>query len=401
MAKPIFTDDDDALLGELGVEVEQKKAPTRTPREERIIAGFEDIQRFYEESGRAPLHGEDGDIFERLYAVRLDRLRALKECRELLEPLDHQGILGVAPASTEKDADLDDEELLKQLGVEDATAPLTELKHVRPAAEKRAAEEIARREQCSDFEKFKPLFEQIQSDLKSGLRITRQIRKGAGFLKAGVSAGQFYIIGGQIAYIAKVGEPIRATNGEFDARLRVIFDNGTESNLLLRSFQRALYNDEASRMVSDNEDGPLFSGDAGDGDQESGTIYVLRSKSDLPQIRDNRSVIHKIGVTGGDPKRRIANAEKEATYLLAGVEIVREYKLFNINRTKLEKLIHRIFAPARLDFEITDRFGNPFKPTEWFLAPIDAIDQAVELIKSGEISGVRYDPETASMRPRN
>ena len=66
------------------------------PREERIIAGFEEIQRFVEKHGRAPQHGEDRDIFERLYAVRLDRLRALEECRSLLAPLDHQGLLAGA-----------------------------------------------------------------------------------------------------------------------------------------------------------------------------------------------------------------------------------------------------------------------------------------------------------------
>ena len=72
-----FTDEDDALLEELGVEVEAKATGGRTPREERIIAGFEEIQRFVDERGRTPQYGEARDIFERLYAVRLDRLRGL------------------------------------------------------------------------------------------------------------------------------------------------------------------------------------------------------------------------------------------------------------------------------------------------------------------------------------
>ena len=168
MAK--FTDEDDALLEELGVEVETKKDASRTPREERIIAGFEEIQRFVEQHGRAPQHGEDRDIFERLYAVRLDRLRELDDCRALLEPLDHQGLLaGAEPAPASAADELDDDELLAQLGVEAAApADITELRHVRSAAEKRAAEEIANRQKCEDFDSFKPLFEQVQKELRRG-----------------------------------------------------------------------------------------------------------------------------------------------------------------------------------------------------------------------------------------
>jgi len=136
-----FTEEDDALLDELGVEFEARKQASRTPREERIIAGFEEIQRFVEEHGHPPQHGEGRDIFERLYAVRLDRLRELDDCRVLLEPLDHQGLLaGAAPAPASAPDELDDDELLAQLGVEAAaSADITELRHVRSAAEKRAA----------------------------------------------------------------------------------------------------------------------------------------------------------------------------------------------------------------------------------------------------------------------
>lgn len=164
---PRFTEEDDALLEELGVEIGTKKDASRTPREERIIAGFEEVRRFVEQHGRVPQHGEGRDIFERLYAVRLDRLRELAASRALLEPLDHQGLLAgaeSAPASTPDE--LDDDELLAQLGVEAAasSADITELRHVRSAAEKHAAEEIANRQKCEDFDSFKPLFEQVQKN---------------------------------------------------------------------------------------------------------------------------------------------------------------------------------------------------------------------------------------------
>jgi len=177
----------------------------------------------------------------------------------------------------------------------------------------------------------------------------------------------------------------------------VIYSNGTESNLLLRSLQRALYKDDASRRVSESDAGPLFAGESDDGDLASGTIYVLRSKSEHPTVAANREVLHKIGVTGGDVARRIANAKLDATFLLADVEIVATYTLYNINRTKLENLFHRIFDPARLDIEIKDRFGNPVIPREWFLVPRFVIDDAVEKIRDGTITDYVYHPTAARL----
>ncbi|MDF1774761.1 MAG: GIY-YIG nuclease family protein [Rhizobiaceae bacterium] len=397
-----FTPEDDALLAELGVEIETRKTVSRTPREERIIAGFEEIQRFVEEHGHAPQHGEDRDIFERLYAVRLDRIRALQECRDLVEPLDHQGLLAGAGQAVQTDPDaLDDDALLAELGIEMEAPPITELKHVRSTVEKKAAEEIANREKCQDFDTFKPIFERAQKELNSGLRETRNIRRDAGFLKADIKAGEFFILSGQMLYIASVGEPIRAPNGEFDARLRVIYSNGTESNILLRSLQRALYKDETSRIITDpSSPGPLFSDQTIDGDEASGTIYVLRSKSDHPLVAENRDLVHKIGVTNMDVEKRIAGAHNQPTFLMANVEIVATYELYNINRTKLENLIHRIFEPARLEIQVMDRFGRPVMPREWFLVPVFVIKEAVEKIKDGSISNYIYDPQGACLKLR-
>jgi hypothetical protein len=186
-------------------------------------------------------------------------------------------------------------------------------------------------------------------------------------------------------------------NGEYDARLRVIYSNGTQSNLLRRSLQRALYKDEAGRRITDPSAGPLFGGESEDDDIASGTIYVLRSKSDNPAVAAHRDVLHKIGVTGGDVVKRIANARLDPTFLLADVEVVVTYKLSNINRTKLENIIHRIFDPGRLDIEIKDRFSNPVVPREWFLVPVFVIDEAVERIKDGTITEYIYDPKTARL----
>ena len=389
-----FTDEDDALLAELGVEVEVKKQFSRTPREERIIAGFEEILRFADEHGRPPQHGEDRDIFERLYAVRLDRIRDLQESRDLLAPLDEQGLLANAPAPSASDSDdLDDDALLAELGVEVAKSPLTELKHVRSTAEKKAADEVANREKCKDFATFKPLFEQVQKELDSGLRETRPFE-----MKAEIEKGRFFIVSGQKAYVADKGETITNEQGRTDARLRVIFDNGTESNMLMRSLQRALNKDGAGRRITDPSAGPLFSDQTIDGDEASGIIYVLRSKSDHPLVTENRELVHKIGVTNMSVEKRIAGAQLQPTFLMANVEVVATYELYNINRSKLENLIHRIFEPARLEIEIMDRFGRPVVPREWFLVPLFVINDAVEKIRDGTITGYHYDPRAAGLK---
>jgi len=397
MSKAKFTEDDDALLAELGVEAEANNVGSRSPSEERIIAGFEDIERFFEQNNRLPTHGEEKDIFERLYAVRLDKIRASEECRSVLAGLDKHGLLQTLPITkaTAEDA-IDDDALLAELGVLDSGEhDITKLTHVKTRAEMRAAEEIAKRTPCLDFDKFRHLFIQIQEDLQSGVRKTREFKENAQ-----IRQGEFFILGGQKAYVAEMGEEIKAPNGDTDARLRVIYDNGTESNLLLRSLQRALYKDEAGRRITDPSAGPLFSDEVEDGDIASGTIYVLRSKSHHPFVSEHRELIHKIGVTGGKVETRIANAASDPTYLMSDVEIVATYKLFDINRSKLEKIFHRLFSDVQIDLEIQDRFGRPIKPKEWFLVPLQVIDDAVRYIQNNSITEYLYNPKSASLEKR-
>lgn len=388
----------DELRSELDDFAEPEKKGGRSAREERIIAGFEEIQRFVEKHGRAPQHGEDRDIFERIYAVRLDRLRALEECRSVLAALDHQGLLSgeeiFVEASTER---LDDDELLAELKGAAGSGGITELRHVRKSVDKRAAEEIANRTVCEDFEKVKPIFERVKRELKSGVRHTLPVQTMAEIKMAEIQKGECFIIQGQIAYVAEVGEDFRTQYDRRDSRLRVIYDNGTESNLLMRSFQRALHRDAAGRLISNPDTGPLFAGEAADDDLASGTIYVLRSKSNHPVVAANRDVLHKIGVTGGKVEARIANANLDPTFLMADVEVVATYELYNINRIKLENLIHRVFDPAQLDIEIRDRFGNPVKPREWFLVPLFVVNEVVERLKDGTITQYVYDPTAARL----
>ena len=396
MAK--FTEEDDALLEELGVEAEPNGARVGSARVERIIAGFEDIQRFVDTHRRVPRHGEDRDIFERLYAVRLDRLRVLPECHELLDPIDRQNLLSDAIAEPTGGDISDDDRLLAELGVEGSPTGLSELRHVRSSAERRAAEEVASSRPCEDFEEFRSLFARVAQELKSGLRQAQPI--GAG--NRAIEVGDFFVLEGLTAYVADVGEPLKTTAGEIDSRLRVIYSNGTESNLLLRSLQRAFYNDPAARRLTSPASGQLGFGDTWEADDvESGTIYVLESLSNHPYIAQHRELVHKIGVTGGSVDIRIANAALDATYLLADVRVVATYKLAGVNRSRLENLFHKLFSTARLDIEIQDRFGNPVRPREWFLVPLGVIDQAVERIRDGTIVEFVYDPKLAALVRRS
>ncbi|WP_321275956.1 GIY-YIG nuclease family protein [Thiomicrorhabdus indica] len=386
------------ILAELGVEVETKKKAKLTPKEERIIAGFEEIQKFVEEHGHAPQHGEDKDIFERLYAVRLDQIKKQKECFELVKELDHQGLLSGDFESTELEASLDsDADILAELGIEAKPAEddITVLKHVKSYSEKQRdkADEIGTRDACEDFDKFKPLFEAVQEDINTGRRKTIPFDKDGS-----IEEGNWFILSGQKAYIASVGEQFIGKDGRKEYRLRVIFDNGVESNQLMRSLQKRLWEDETGRRISDYSYGPLFDNVADDEDLASGTIYVLRSKSDHPKIVENRQIVHKIGVTGGDVKKRIANAKLDPTFLMADVEIVATYELYNINRTKLEKLLHSFFAGVKLNIEVIDRFGHPVIPQEWFLVPLFIIDQVVEKITDGTIGEYCYDVESGSLK---
>jgi len=232
--------------------------------------------------------------------------------------------------------------------------------------------------------------------------LNESVRKAIPFKgEASIEQGNFFVVGGQFAYVAEKGEEFQTSSGQPDARLRLIYGNGTESNLLMRSLQRALTQDGNGRRLSEPDAGPLFGplfGDAAEPDDiASGTIYVLRSLSKHPFVSEHRTLIHKIGVTGGKVETRIADAENQATYLLAPVEIVATYRLHNINRTKMENIFHRLLSGVQLDLTIEDRFGKPVKPREWFVVPLNVIDEAVERIRDGTITELVYDAQTARL----
>jgi hypothetical protein len=387
-----ITDADRELLEQLGLDTEPEPSSSHSAKEERIIAGFEEIERFVREQGRLPQHGEQQDIFERLYAVRLDRIRQSAECCTVLTPRDAYGLLGDSSLSNVPES-TSDEELLAALGIEaDPASDITQLVHVRSRNEIKAADEIAQRTPCKDFTIFRPIFDTVQHELTTGERQTVKYQDNAE-----IRQGDLFILDGQKVLVADIGEQFIGEHGRPDRRLRVVYENATESDLLMRSLQRALNKDKISRRITKIDLGPLFSGSIDEDDFMTGYIYVLRSQSQHPFIVEHRSVIHKIGVTSSDIKSRIANAKKDPTYLLADVEVVATFKLANIHQIGLEGILQRFFANARLNLELQDRFGSTVQPREWFLVPLEAIEQAIEHIKQGTIAQFRYNRETAML----
>lgn len=387
MAKGISEEDLD-LLDQLGVDAAPAKKANLTAKEQRIIAGFEEIERFVKEHGRVPQHGEDKDIFERLYAVRLDQIRKSPECVGTLDGLDSLGLLNVSEEEqtmeVREDAETDDEALLAALGVDaEVEDDITQLKHVK----KKEIEKLAQRSPCEEFDTFRPLFSRVQSEIETGIRKTIKYKDNAE-----INEGDLFIVEGQKALVAHKGEVFTTDYGMQDSRLRVIFDNSTESDLLLRSLQRALNRDETSRRITDPNLGPLFTDTETEDDTQTGYIYILRSKSTEPFIAENRKVIHKIGVTRGSVEKRIVTAEKDPTYLLAGVDIVETYKLSNLDPVKIENLLHRFFADARLSLKLKDRFSNDVEPREWFLLPLPVIDEAIQKLMDATLGDYKYDP---------
>ena len=180
-----------------------------------------------------------------------------------------------------------------------------------------------------------------------------------------------------------------------DSRLRVIYDNGSESDVLVRSLQRALHRDEAGRRITDPAAGPLFAEEADDDDLASGTIYVLRSKSDHPVVAAHRDVLHKIGVTGADVDRRIGNARLDPTFLMADVEVIGHLQTFQHQPDKARKSHPSDLRSGTARYRNQGSLWTAGDPREWFLVPLFVVHE--ERIRDGTITEYAHDPKMAAL----
>jgi len=375
----ILSDDSDLLNVKPGSNV-------ASTEHQRVIDSLEEINRFIDRFNRKPGETDKPAVSERGLQIKLNGLRKDASLRVVLTPYDRHGLLPADEPVAPKTLDdiLDDDDLLST-----PQDDIFDLVHVRPPTAR--PDEVAERQVCKDFDRFKPLFEQCVRELSEGKR------KAITFAnEQEVEAGEFFILNGVMVYVAEVGET-HIRNGKKNARLRLIFDNGTEGNNLLRSLATELYKDPNGRRITSTNMGPLFEDRPQEGDTQTGMIYVVKSLSDDPEIRKLDGLLHKIGFTSGKMEIRIQNAKDDPTFLMAGVHPVATYTLYNIDRVKLENLLHTFFAEARLNLEITDRFGKNIKPREWFLVPPEAISEAVTRLKDGSIVKYRYDAASATL----
>jgi len=366
----------------------------------RIQQAFEEINVFVDRHHFAPGEGQAGQrvaVSERALQMRLKTYRENAAIIGQLKEADRHGLLAArvatAPAPTSLDDILDlDDELLSEPNDDIFT-----FRHARSPAAR--PDKISERKPCEDFEQFKPLFDHAISDLATGERKSMKFAN-----EQEIEVGGFFILNGVMVYVAEVNDP-HIRNGKRNARLRLIFENGTEGQNLLRSLATELYKDPSGRRLSDPNAGPLFDPTpttvavAGPNERITGCIYVVRSLSPSPEIAKLTGQLFKIGFTTGSFEDRIRGAKDDPTFLMAPVHPVRTYDAINLNANKFESLMHRFFAEARLDIEIIDRFGKPFRPREWFLLPLPVIETAIAMLLDGSILRHRYDALVCKIIP--
>ena len=380
----LLAEDDSGLL-----DVKPRGAAAGTEGD-RVRQAFEEINVFHDRMGHAPGAGAEGrriTIGERALQSRLRAYRENPDIAAMLVEADRHGLFAATikatPATLEELLDLDDDLL------EDPHSDLFVMKHARgPAAR---PDKVSERVACPDFDHFKPMFDKAAAELSAGIRKSMRFAQ-----EQDIEAGGFFVLNGIMVYVAEVNDP-HVRNGKRNARLRLIFDNGTEGQNLLRSLATELYKDPNGRRLSDPNAGPLFNPEptvemvAAPTDRVTGRIYIVRSLSARPEIAKLDGQLFKIGFTSGSLEDRIRGAKDDPTFLMAPAHPVREYETVNMSANKLEALTHRFFDQARLDIEIKDRFGKPFHPREWFLLPLAIVEQAIAMMIDGSIVRHRYD----------
>jgi len=347
---------------------EVRRLPTQSDDQARL---FLEIVAFRERHGRAP-EASAWMPEEMRLGVRLDAYRAAPAKAAALMHLDQYGLLAVASkAATEIPASLDD---LIAAGDDLLATPddhIFEFRATPKPQMKAAADVIAERVPCKDFDRFAPIFDECVADVAAGFRGTVQTNS-----TYQIAEGDLFIVDGQLALIAEVGA-WQTRGDQKDARLRIIYDNGTESDHLLRSFGKALYRADNSRRVLSAAAGLLFDGQE---NPITGRIYVAKTLSTDPALSDLRNHILKIGSTTGSTADRLAGAAADPTFLLASAEILAEYDTRGVHPRKIEALLHRFFAGACINVRIPDRFGRGVDPREWFFVSPGSVEQAIRMI---------------------
>ena len=332
---------------------------------------------FVEKNDRKPEINVD-DFNEQLLAKRLESIQHTPEKVTALEKYDSLGLL-VLPETPKSIEELLNNDVFGIFNGEENS--IFELKNVKPRQVVNFSDDRATRMPAKDFSLYKPIFEEAQKKLKDGenkLVLFTSIEQ--------LQVGKLYVNGGQMVYVADQGE-IDQKAGYKQQRLKVIIENGTESNMYRRSLAQRLY--EGGYCVVGKDE--VFEVVPAEDEHVAGYLYIVRSLSADPKI-STIADLYKIGFSTTPVQTRIANAKDDPTYLMADVEVVESYRLTgDYNPQKVEHMIHRVFADAALVLNIIDKNGREYKPMEWYSVPIHVIREVVDMIHSGEIVHYVYD----------
>lgn len=416
MDKPKLNIDDILKNDPLGLFKDVKaKVSTVHSEDDRLVQSFEEINAFYEKNKREPVKNsiQESSLFFRLNGIRTnpvkieqllkyDRFNLLIPNKEQVYDLDLPAPTIVAealPPPTQKITplpvaitsidDILNNDLLGILDISKEEESLFTLKHVKKQEDRAEADFVAQRKVCKDFDKYEPLFKACQADLKTGKR------KLVKFHERQLQEGGFFVIKGVMCYLVEINDLKKDKNSKVDGRTLTIFENGTKSNMLLRSLGKGLFADGWGVTFPDESNVTKLAENAAaitDEDVLMGYIYIVRSKSKNPIIAGINH-LYKIGFTSSTVADRLKNAEKEPAYLMASVHLESTYKVYNAAPQKLESLLHRFFGNACLDVNLYDSNDQLYRPREWFVAPFEVIEQAVLFILNGEIVKYRYDLE--------
>lgn len=383
----IFNDDDFGLL-----ESQQKQSFVRTD-EDRLIDSFEEINLFFEKNNREP---STTSMSEYTLSARLKGFRDNERNKSILKAFDRFNLLGEVELKIETLDDILGDDDLGLLDSEGDTA-IFKFKYTPKESSRANADYIAQRKSISekDFQEYDQMFKQVHKELKEGKR------KLLNFTNAedNLIEGNFYLVDGLLCYleVSKAEKVVKENKSgdrvRLEGRTVTIFENGTISNMLFRSLGKAIQKN--GKIVTNTDEGMYNQlqenfNSVQEEDVQSGWIYVLRSKSEKPEIK-NLENLYKIGFSKYSVQERIKNASKEATYLFADVEVVNSHICYNVNTQKLEGLIHRFFAEACLDIDLYDNLGNRYIPREWFVVPLSVINEVILLIENGNIVNYKYD----------
>lgn len=383
------------------VALKSKAGPT-----DLIGSQFEVIMAFVDNYGRAPQNTPTAAIDEKSLTRQLNAIRANPEQCAVLRERDRHGLLeGVdairnlsetLPAESAPPPVINKSELVislddifadDDLGLLDFDAPeIFTIKHI-PVGKKDLPDEIARRQPCPDFERFSPLFERVQKGFREGVFSVMRYRNEQKFQE-----GDFFILSGVMGYVHRAGERLEQYD-TYNARLHLVFENGTELNMLYQSLTQGLVRDKEGRKVDLNGQQLIPS----DAPVPSGFVYVLATRSTDPALTPYIRDLYKIGFTETTVEKRIQNASKDRTFLEAPVRIIFTTQCFNMNANRLEALVHGFLAKQRLNITLRAVNGSTYTPREWFHSPLATVQAVIKYILDGTISEYRMDNTTGKI----